>query len=442
VPDLFGANGTRRYFLAVQNSAELRATGGFIGNWGILVAQNGKLHLEQFERLAALNGDGDPGARVLRAPQDFVNRYSRFGITSNWQNVNMSPDFPTDAQVIKNLLPQSGGPQVDGVIAVDSNGLASLLQLTGPVSVSNWPTPITASNVVQVTLHDAYVRFTGENDRAEFLGEVARKVWDVATSSKLGSPQHIGKSLSSAVADGHLMMWFNRPDEEGLARDLGAAGQVAAPHGDSLLLVSQNAAGNKADYFLNRRVSYDVKLQPNSDASQVQINGQVNVDLHNGTPASGLPSIMIGPYDANYQAGENHAFVSLYTPNAFVGATLDGKPAELESARELGRNVYSSYVSMPSDTDGTMGLDLSGQEALTDGWYRLDVLKQPTMRPDAVAVTIEVPSGWKIVDTYGLKIDPKDPRRATFSGSAAGTVTLGVRLARTGASLVERLRAG
>ncbi len=442
VPDLFGANGTRRYFLAVQNSAELRATGGFIGNWGVLVAQDGHMHLEQFERLAALNGDGDPGARVLRAPQDFVNRYSRFGLTSNWQNVNMSPDFPTDAQVISNLLPQSGGPQVDGVLAVDSNGLASLLQLTGPISVPNWPTPITASNVVQVTLHDAYVRFTGENERAEFLGEVARKVWDVATSAHLGSPQHIGKALSTAVTDGHLMMWFNRSGEEGLARDLGAAGQITSPHGDSLMLVSQNAAGNKADYFLNRKVSYDVTLHPNSDASQVQIDGQLDVDLHNATPASGLPAIMIGPYNSTYQAGENHAFVSLYTPNAFSGATLDGKPAELESARELGRNVYSSYMSMPSDTDGTMGLNLSGQEPLTDGWYRLDVLKQPTMRPDAVAVAVEVPSGWKIVDTYGLKIDPKDPRRATFSGSAAGALTLGVRLARSGGSLLDRLRAG
>jgi UDP-GlcNAc:undecaprenyl-phosphate GlcNAc-1-phosphate transferase len=442
VPDLFGGNGTRRYFLAVQNSAELRATGGFIGNWGILVAQNGQIHLEQFERLAALNGDGDPGARVLRAPQDFVNRYSRFGLTSNWQNVNMSPDFPTDAAVIQNLLPQSGGPQVDGVLAVDSNGLAALLKLTGPVSVANWPTPITASNVVQVTLHDAYQRFTAEGDRAGFLGDVARKVWDVATSAHLGSPQHIGKALSSAVADGHLMMWFNRPNEEGLARDIGASGAVGAPHGDSLMLVSQNAAGNKADYFLNRNVSYDVSLHPNSDATQVQIDGKLKIDLHNGTPASGLPAIMIGPYNSDYQAGENHAFVSVYTPNAFGSATLDGKPAELESAQELGRNVYSSYVSMPSNTDATMGLDLSGREPLADGWYRLDVLKQPTMRPDVVEVTVEVPAGWKIVDTYGLKLDPKDPRRATFTGPAAGPVTLGVRLARSGGSLVDRLRAG
>jgi hypothetical protein len=208
------------------------------------------------------------------------------------------------------------------------------------------------------------------------------------------------------------------------------------------MLVSQNAAGNKADYFLNRKVSYDVSLRPNSDATQVQISGKLNVDLHNGAPASGLPAIMIGPYNPAYQAGENHSFVSVYTPNAFLGATLDGKPTGLESAQELGRNVYSSYVSMPSNTDGTMGLSLSGREPMPDGWYRLDVLKQPTMRPDGLTVTVEVPAGWKIIDTYGLTRDPKDPRRASFKGSAAGSVTLGVRLARSGGSLLDRLRAG
>ncbi len=60
VPDVFGGHGTRRYFLAVQNSAELRATGGFIGNWGILVAKNGHVRLEKFDRISTLNDGGDP----------------------------------------------------------------------------------------------------------------------------------------------------------------------------------------------------------------------------------------------------------------------------------------------------------------------------------------------------------------------------------------------
>ena len=79
VDDLLGGSGPRRYFLAVQNSAELRATGGFMGSWGALVADGGELHLETIDRVASLNHGGDPDTKVLRAPEDYIGRYARFG---------------------------------------------------------------------------------------------------------------------------------------------------------------------------------------------------------------------------------------------------------------------------------------------------------------------------------------------------------------------------
>ena len=40
-PAIFGAHGNRTYLLVVQNNAELRATGGLIGDWGLMRAVNG-----------------------------------------------------------------------------------------------------------------------------------------------------------------------------------------------------------------------------------------------------------------------------------------------------------------------------------------------------------------------------------------------------------------
>jgi Protein of unknown function (DUF4012) len=83
-PAILGGGGTRRYLLTVQNGAESRATGGFIGNWGILTGEGGKVHLDQFEEIALLNPP--PGAdRVLNAPDDYVRRYQQFSPTQAWQ---------------------------------------------------------------------------------------------------------------------------------------------------------------------------------------------------------------------------------------------------------------------------------------------------------------------------------------------------------------------
>ena len=66
--------------------------------------------------------------------------------------MNLSPDFPSVAEVLETLAPQAGLPRVDGVLSVDPAGLAALLQLTGPVTVPDWPVPIDSGNVVNVTL--------------------------------------------------------------------------------------------------------------------------------------------------------------------------------------------------------------------------------------------------------------------------------------------------
>jgi uncharacterized protein DUF4012 len=442
VPSVFGGHGTRRYFLAVQNSAELRATGGFIGNWGILVAENGHVRLEKFDRISALNEGGDPQARLLRAPEEFAKRYERFGVANTWQNVNMSPDFPTVGRVIQGLLPQSGGPNIDGVIAVDSSGLAALLRLTGPVNVAGWPDPITTDNVVDVTLRDAYARFEDRPDRAEFLGKVARAVWSAATTSKLGSPAHIGEALGAAASERHLTLWLAKPDEQKVADAVGASGRVEPPRNDSLLVVTQNAAGNKADYYLDRSTKYAVTLTPDREGQKAALRSHVSVSLHNGAPASGLPEEVIGPYDARFLAGESRSFVSIYTAGVFHRATLDGRPAALESARELDRNVYSSFVRAPAGASAELAFDVTGPVRLVDGWYRLDVLKQPTLRPENFEISIQVASGWRIVEVLGARLDPRDRRRATATRALTGEYTVGVRVVPVrGPSILDRLRA-
>jgi len=69
----------------------------------------------------------------------------------------MSPQFPSAAEVMASLYPQSGGSEVDGVFAVDADVLAALLEFTGPVQVAGRAEPITAENARQFMLLDQHV---------------------------------------------------------------------------------------------------------------------------------------------------------------------------------------------------------------------------------------------------------------------------------------------
>jgi hypothetical protein len=414
-PALLGASGEQRYFLAVQNNAEARATGGFIGNFGEIVAEGGRIRVDRFGRIGELNPAANSTTpRTLGGPEDFVARYGRFGVERTWQNVNVSPDLGTVSQVIADLYPQSGGPPIDGVIAIDPVGLAALLQLTGPVTVAPWPEAISAANVVDVTLKQAYVRFPDQEQRVEFLGDVADTIVRAATTGSLGSPVQIVKALSPAVATGHLRIATLDEATAKPLRRLGLSGSVPDSTGDSLVVTTQNAAANKVDIYLKRSTSYDLRLTPLS-RTKARVEGTASVSLHNDLPAGELPVAVVGPYDDRFLKGENRTFLSVYSPLALRDAQLDGRATGVESATELRRNVYSSFVSIPANERRTLAVTLEGTVAIADGWYELDLVPQPALEAETVQVHLTVPDGWSIRDVTGL-VKPK-LSRDEFTGS-------------------------
>ena len=435
LPAILGDDVPRRYFLAFQNNAELRGSGGLIGNWGEIVADGGELRLERFGRLEELI-DAGQHPRTVTGPPAFFERWKDFDPGQAWQQINVSPDFPTTARLISEVYPQSGGRPVDGVIAVDPPGLAAMLKLSGPVEVPGWPVPITSENVVDVTLFEAYEAFNPD-ERVEFLGEVARRVAEAFTQADLGRPPQVTAALGPAAADGHLLVWMAQPAEQDLVAALGVDGGVGPVRGDSILVVNQNLAGNKVDAYLRRRVSYDVTLDPSS--SPAAVRGRVEVSLENGAPASGLSTTVIGPYDERFQAGENRTYLSIYSPLVGGAATIDGRTLALDAQADLGRTAQSTTVSLPARSTSTVTLDVDGRVALSDdGWYRLDLLRQPSLLPDEVEVSVAVPDGWRIAEVQG--IERRDERLATARMSAERERTILVRLERTGwAGVWERL---
>ena len=393
MPGLLGKDGPRRYFLSVQTPVEARGGGGFMGNFGEITADDGHLRLSRFGRQVELTQAPGRADRKLEAPEDYLERYARFRPDATWANVNLSPDFPTNAQVIANLYPQSGGAPIDGVIAIDPAGLAALLAVVGPVEVPAWPVPITAANALQILHYEQYQRFgiPTEGERLDFLGEVAQIAWARLTSGDLPPVPQLLATFGPAVRGKHIFFASTRADEQRLFEDLGAAGKMAPVTGDFLGLATQNAGGNKIDYFLRRSVDYRVRLDPGDGGLQAA----ATVTLHNDAPGSGLSIALIGnEASPPLPNGTNKLYLSFYTPWQLVGARIDGQPVEFEQARELDRQVYSTAVVIPPKSSVTIELALRGRLPGPDS-YRLDVYRQPMVAPDEVRTALAVEGGWR-----------------------------------------------
>lgn len=388
-PGLFGGDGDRRYLVVFITPAELRGAGGFIGSYAELTATDGKVRLTRSGRILDLIRGAQEGARHITGPADYIRRYERFRPEDFLQDVTFSPDFPSDASVLQQLYPQSGGAAVDGVISVDPRGLAALLKLTGPVKVRGLDRPLRADNAEEVLLRTQYLSLPDEAERGEILTEATKVTFTRLTEGSLPAPRRVSDALSAVTREGHLRLWSPDDAEEAMFKRLGADGSLVLPEsGDGFSVVQQNVGNNKLDAYLHRRIDYHAAV----DARTGELDGRLVVELHNDVPGLQLPAAVVGNA-RGAPVGTNLATLTVLTRQDVTDATIDGRPLSLGRDRERGLNAFDTPVlRIAPGATVTIVLRIHGGVDLTDG-YDLAVLPQPTANADVISASLTVRGG-------------------------------------------------
>lgn len=390
VPQLFGADGERRYLVIFTTPAELRGAGGFIGSYAELLAADGEVSLVRSGRIDDLIEAAPRGARTLSGPDDYVARYGQFQPQDFPQDATLSPNFPSSAEVIAALYPQSGGTEVDGVINADPAGLAALLALTGPIDVEGLDEPLTSENATDLLLRRQYLELGDRAERGEFQAEAFRATFDALVSSSLPAPRTLASTLSPAARGGHLRMWSPDPQEQALFEQLGADGSLAIPEGtDGFSVVQRNVGNNKIDAYLRRTISYDTTV----DAATGDLAATLRIELTNDVPQGVALPAAVGDNTRAAPPGTNVTVVTIHTPHVVRSATLDGEPIVLGPGTERDLRAWDTPdLAIPPGETVVLEVELDGGVDLRDG-YHLLVLPQPVANPDVLAANLAISGG-------------------------------------------------
>jgi hypothetical protein len=385
-PAMLGGSGKRRYLLSIVTPAEGRATGGMIGAYGVIEVDKGKLSLG---RLGS-NTDLKPTypKPVVELGKEFDDRYDRFGSDSFWLASNFSPHFPYADAIWRGLWQAQRKEQLDGTIQLDPVGLAYALEVTGPARLPNGET-VAGEKIVDILLRSSYARFPDNAVRDAYFQTVARAAYERITSGA-GDTKALMSALAKAAGEGHLQIASRHQAEADELATLPIGGTLPEADRPFVQLVTNNVAGSKLDYYLRRTVTHETRVVDGERRVQIV------VDLKSTAPTSGLPDYVVARADLKFAPGpvrgQNNLFTSLYVgPNdAFVSATLDGKPLALESETERGFNVYSTYVAVNPGATRRLIIELVGTEAGEPDLRPVRVRRQPLVSPDEVVVTRRV----------------------------------------------------
>ncbi len=405
-PAILGADDTRRYLFAFTNSAEARGVTGLMGNWSEVTVTNGRLKVSASGRTARLiDALRNDGVR-LDMPQEFFDRYGQFGAGSPdrdvdpkfWSNVTMSPDMPSVGRAMSQMYKAATGHAVDGVFVVDPFGLAALLDATGnSVSVPGIDQTLNASNIAKFLLLDQYQ--LAESDREDALQAVTELTVQQLLSSSLPPPQQLVEKLSPAALGGHISVWMQREDEENFLRTIGIDNSLPAhtgPHGnaDGIAVVSINASGNKIENFLKRTIDYT----PTVDEPTGIVDATLTITLQNTAPETGYPAYVIGNI-IDQPSGTNRMLLTVYSRLTNLGATVDDKAVDMGQQTELGWNVYSTFINIPSGASSVVTLHLNGTVA--PGRYELIYRSQALPHEDVLTVHAQANGGGSLFDFSG-----------------------------------------
>jgi hypothetical protein len=416
LPAILGWDEPRRYLVLTQDPAELRPSGGFIGSFGILAFDKGRVTERRFQNVVSL--DYTNTYPFVRPPQELADYL--LGPRQSWQlaDAGWSPDFPTSAQdALRLYTNESGDSHIDGVLALTTFTIDELLRVTGPITVPGYDVTLasgeTTLKVLQVT---RVAQKPGEDPKA-FLPVFADQL--LAALFAL-PPQSWGDALQSADAyrQGRLLLaWFRNPDEEAFAVDGGFGGGVRPDAGDYLYPVDSNVSPvSKLNGVTTRSMSLDVQLDAVGNARDtLTVTWENRINTADGAPYRALP------VDGGYRILGMYFRALVPQRSRIVGVSGGGTPAVTNPAvveDKAGRMAIGTYLRIPPGQTSLEYSWTSPYAASVDaagGAYRLTVQAQPGMLPGPLTVTIRAPGG--------NRITAASPELAVSGATATMTVT-------------------
>ena len=424
LPAFLGADETRRYLVAAVAPSEARGSVGLMGSWSVLTADQGHLDFAPFLDVEEL----EPALVDIQAPHpDIAERYAAFGALRSWRNANMTPDFPSAAQVYLSLWEQTGRPALDGVILADPVVFERLVARGGPIEVPG-VTTVPAEEVIRFVGVEAYAAFEDDEERKLVLGAVATAAFDQAFEVLEEADLYASVDLLAALAEGgHLLVYSADPVVQPVLERVGVGGTLAPAAGESLTVAVNNAAANKVDFFTERRLEHVVELLADGRTAASLV-----VQLINQAPSDGYPRHVLGPWVDGIEAGDNLSWISV-----FCGMTcrfVEVPSASQDGGHELGRPAHDLTLLLRAGERRTLRYTTE----TTGGWWweddrmvvEVDHLLASTLFGTDLTVQVVAPDGARFTSVPpGAELDPGGADIARWQVTASGRILLRFELA-------------
>lgn len=438
LPNALGADGIKRYLIAIGNQAEMRASGGAPLSLIMIEFEDGRISIPI---------KGQTSTQLFPPINAKVNWFgpalNPFFVQNPRNNpfvvTNTHPNFLYSAREMVNawsgMWDGSSYPAVDGVVTMDLTAIAAVLDATGPVESEIYGT-VTGDQIGQILLVDAYANFG--QDEAQLRQDANQELLDTLLTRVLSGSDLVpaAQAVAETAPGRHFQLWMKESRLEQLALDAGAAGVVADPGtGDWSAMYTQNGNQSKVDVFQQRNVLVTANLEADGSArvtQQLTLTNATPPDRPDGPPERvGYETMWLKNayilYAPNAARDYNTSYPSGFTVRPFKGHNQLGKGWVDDGFGHKmirlvgwtppgGQSAVSISYTLPA---GTFSTDNVGEVN-----YTIHSEPQSLFIPPTLTLQVTGPLGFSPVKQGGMKINEAT---ATLSAIQSGPVDATIR---------------
>jgi hypothetical protein len=388
IPEVLGEPREKTYLILFQNDKELRGTGGFITSYAIAKLKSGKLVDIKSEDIYKLD-------RRFSSPEPPPEPLRKYLVLAHYpiRDTNLSPDYLVSAQKFEsfyNTIP--GVEKVDGIIALDTEFVRSLVEFTGPIKVEKLGETFSAENneygisdvVYKMELYSERV-FRGKEDRKSFIGDLMNELIDRVLNSPPEKFESLAEALFNEANEKHLQIYLHNKDAQKLAEKFNFSGRIKEYEGDYLHVNNSNFAGLKANFFITQKIEQDIITSEDGT-----ITKKVNVTLTN--PSNQL----VGWLNSNYRN-----FMRVYIPDGSRLVTQETQ-ADFKEAKDLNKTVFESFSTTSPLTSSTSSFTYELPFKVKPGEeYKMLIQKQAGTESTEMVIRLN----GKVIEEFDLTTD-------------------------------------
>lgn len=385
-----------RYLLLLQNNAEIRGSGGFIGSYAIVDIKDGQLSIPYFEKNIYQLDDAYSQSIYRQPPKPLVPILNGKGLAMHdsnfaadfqqsaqtvawyWQDELARTNAPIKGEILKSLGDQT---KIDGVIAFNLSGFVELLKLIGPLQLDGEAQPLTSENffpIVQRLVEVDYFKTEANkqvNQPKTVLAELIPQVLAKATTLNRQTQYQL---LKQAIERKDLQIYSLSQDTNQALTKANFDSTLPKPekNHDFLAMIRSAHGGNKSSLDIQPIVRYE--LSNKSSATETVARLSLTFE-HQG--------------DGAFPSGVNKEYIRYLLPKSsrLISANSNGQDLtrRIDQGTESGYQALGFWLITEPKTSTTINFEIGLGRQVSERNYRLQTYRQSGSRPFDLTVALD-----------------------------------------------------